>query len=382
MHKRQKVGIFPLNINLSADAMSKTIELGVERDHIESQTKANGITAISELIWNSLDADATEINIDFAPNGLGGYQYISISDNGHGLTYEKAQDVFSRLGGSEKKMKTLSPGGRAYHGKEGRGRYKSLALGDLVEFSSTYQAAGKTGHFTIDINRNQISRTEISDLTEKDGTSDKTGFRVTIHNVNAKNASQALDDDSRAELEERFASYWIVHPFKVFFNGQEVSFRSIIKKGIQQEVPYEAGNTKEMFMVKVIEWTIENKRKTYLCNKDGIPFMEINIGIRSALPISVFIQSEYIESQYRRDRLDFWENDEIINYAYKESKNIARQYVRDRMHHYSGEFISELKQKDLYPYKGEAENQVEATKRQVFDIVALQINEFMPSFSE
>lgn len=42
--------------------MSKFIDIGVERDHIEAQTKANGITALSELIWNSLDADATEIN--------------------------------------------------------------------------------------------------------------------------------------------------------------------------------------------------------------------------------------------------------------------------------------------------------------------------------
>ena len=47
--------------------MSKIIDLAVEKDHIHSLTRANGITAISELIWNSLDADATEIEIDFEP---------------------------------------------------------------------------------------------------------------------------------------------------------------------------------------------------------------------------------------------------------------------------------------------------------------------------
>ncbi len=100
--------------------MSKIIDIGVERDHIEAQTKASGITALSELIWNSLDADATEIHIDFKPTKLGGYEYLKVSDNGHGLTYEKAQDVFSRLGGSDKKIRTQSPGGRNYHGKEGK----------------------------------------------------------------------------------------------------------------------------------------------------------------------------------------------------------------------------------------------------------------------
>ena len=35
--------------------MSKFNDIGVEKDHIEAQTKAIGITALSELIWNSLD---------------------------------------------------------------------------------------------------------------------------------------------------------------------------------------------------------------------------------------------------------------------------------------------------------------------------------------
>ena len=104
--------------------MSKIIDLGVEKDHIESLTKANGINALAELLWNSLDADASEVKIEYVPTKLGNYEYIKIIDNGHGLTYEKAQDVFSRLGGSEKKLKTQSPNGRQYHGKEGKGRYK------------------------------------------------------------------------------------------------------------------------------------------------------------------------------------------------------------------------------------------------------------------
>ena len=45
--------------------MPKIIDLGVEKDHIESLTRASGITAISELIWNSLDSDATIINIEY-----------------------------------------------------------------------------------------------------------------------------------------------------------------------------------------------------------------------------------------------------------------------------------------------------------------------------
>ena len=52
--------------------MAQTINIAVEKDHIDSLTRANGITAISELIWNALDADATKIKISYTQNGVDG----------------------------------------------------------------------------------------------------------------------------------------------------------------------------------------------------------------------------------------------------------------------------------------------------------------------
>ncbi len=364
--------------------MSKFIDIGVERDHIEAQTKANGITALSELIWNSLDADATEINVDYRQTSLGGYEYISVKDNGHGLTYEKAQDVFSRLGGSEKKIKTQSPGGRPYHGKEGKGRYKSLALGDLVEFLSIYDNNGQLSKFTAKIDRNQLSRTEFSDLKPLKKSGSSSGFHITVTNVNLKNVEQAVKIANRKEIEERFASYWITYPnFKILFNGDELEFRSIIKHTDQDIIKIEKDGVEHKFIIKIIEWNFDNKRKTYLCNSDGIPFLEVNIGLRSSsIPVSIFIQSDYIEKLQRENTIDFWETDEIVAQAYKHSKTFAKEYIRKRLHFYSKAFIDELKEKDIYPYKGNADNVVEETKRQVFDIVALQIHEYLPSFNE
>ncbi|HMH31607.1 MAG TPA: ATP-binding protein [Puia sp.] len=364
--------------------MSKFIDIGVERDHIEAQTKANGLTALSELIWNSLDADATEIHINYRPTSLGGYEYIQIKDNGHGLTYEKAQDVFSRLGGSEKKINNQSPGGRPYHGKEGKGRYKSLALGDLVEFRSIYQIKGQFSEFTAKIDRNQLSTTEFSDLVNLKKGKHNSSFEITITNVNSKNVEQAVTVTNRKELEERFASYWITYPnFRILFNGDELAFKSIIKHTDQESIVIDKDGTEYSFTIKIIEWNFDNKRKTYLCNTDGIPFLEVNIGLRSSsIPVSVFIQSDYIEKIQRDNTIDFWESDEIVSEAHKRSKNFTREYIRNRLHYYSKAFIDELKEKDIYPYKGDAENVVEVTKRQVFDIVALQLHEYLPSFNE
>ncbi|WP_034062199.1 ATP-binding protein [Lacinutrix jangbogonensis] len=361
--------------------MPKIIDIGVEQDHIESLTRANGITAISELIWNSLDADSTEIKIEYVKNKLGGYENLIVIDNGLGIEYTKAQDVFGRLGGSEKKQINTSPNGRHYHGKEGKGRYKSLALGDLVKFTSVYKNGELLKEFTVTFDRNNLSHSNFSDLKTLPKDNTETGFKVEIQNINQENVNQALDVKFRKEIEQKFASYWInYNDFNIYFNGNKLEFESLIKNTAETDFLVEDGELSYRFVIKVIEWSFDIKKKTYLCNTKGVPFKELNLGIRSTIPISIFIQSIYVEKLHRENLIDLENFDDILQGAYGEAKKFAREYVRKRLHLYSGEFINELKSKGLYPYKENADSIIEESKRQVFDIVALQVNEYLPDF--
>lgn len=361
--------------------MPKTIDLGVEKDHIESLTRSSGITAISELIWNSLDSDSTVINIEYNKNTLGGYENIEITDNGRGIDYNKAQEVFGRLGGSEKKTSSLSPNGRQYHGKEGKGRYKALALGDLVTFTSIYQNSNSLKEFSITFDRNNLTHSEFSDLKSLSKEKTQTGFKVFIQNIDQENANQALDIKTRKELEQKFTSYYLSYPdFSIFINGNKLEFESLIKNKAETEFLLEKNNLSYKFKVKLIEWKFDIKKKTYLCNTKGIPFRELSLGVRSSFPISIFIQSIYIENLQRENKMNLVEYDEHLQGAIAEAKKFAKEYIRERLHHYSTEFIDKLKQKGIYPYKEKAENLIEESKRQVFDIVALQVNEYLPDF--
>lgn len=361
--------------------MSKELEIIVQQDHIESLTRSNGINAISELIWNSLDADATEIRINFDKNALGKYEYISVEDNGEGLSYQLAENVFQKLGGSDKKMNHTSPGGRAYHGKEGKGRYKSLALGELVHFDSYQLHNGTSRHFTVTIDKNNLRNPKLSDIQSL--SESKKGFKVTINNVADKAANEIFIKDNFKELEERFALYYLSYPyFQIFINNKKLDFDSLIKNKYSETVREEINGLIYKFEIKIIEWAFENKKKTYLCNDKGIPFLETTLGIRSSLPISIFIQSIYVETLHRQNELNLAEANPHILKVIEQSKKIAREYVRKRLHFYSKEFINELKTANLYPYYEEPKENIEIAKRQVFDIVALQINEFLPSFSE
>lgn len=363
--------------------MTKIIDLAVERDHIESLTRANGVTAISELIWNSLDADSTVINVEYDKNAMTRIENIEVIDNGLGIDYHKAQDVFGRLGGSDKKLNNKSPNGRLYHGKEGKGRYKALALGDLVEFTSRYRNGDSLKEFSITIDRNNLTHSEFSDLKTLPKSQDGTGFRVLIQNIIQENAIQAIDIKHRREIEQKFASYWINYPdFAIFFNEIKLEFDSLIKNSDETDFLIDKDGTSYRFVIKVIEWSFDIKKKTYLCNSKGVPFQELNLGIRSSIPISIFIQSIYIENLHRDNKINIQEFDDFLQGAIDESKKFAKEYLRQRMHLYSGEFIDNLKTKGIYPYKDNADNIIEQSKRQVFDIVALQVNEYLPNFEE
>ena len=363
--------------------MVKDLDIKVQQDHIESLTKASGISAISELIWNSLDADATEIKINYKKNVLGKFEEVTIEDNGHALDYQTAENVFASIGGSAKKQKNNSPKGRSYHGEEGKGRYKAFAIGDLVHFESIYSSNGKSERLEVSIDRNDLRKPKLSDA-EKLSSIVPSRFKISIYNVNDKVFNEIDTKMGRRELEEKFASYFTSYPdFKISINNHQLEFTSVIKNTYQEIISFQIDELEPYkVIIKIVEWNFDNKRKTYFCSQDGIPFKESNLGIRASLPISIFIQSTYIEQLHRDNLLSLAESNPNFNGIFEEAKKIAKKYLRDRLHFYSKEFIENLKKEKIYPFEGEPEEEVEIAKRQVFDIVALNINEYLPDFSE
>jgi hypothetical protein len=77
--------------------MAQEYSVEVQSDFLERQTKAPPVAAVAELIWNSLDADATDITVDFENDNLGGISKIVVSDNGDAFLMLKLQLCFAIL---------------------------------------------------------------------------------------------------------------------------------------------------------------------------------------------------------------------------------------------------------------------------------------------
>src|SRR5207249_1018716 len=79
-------------------------------DHLLQFSRRPPIDALTELIWNSLDAEADLVDVEIQTSALGPgdselehITEITITDNGHGITPDIATRGFGSLGDSWKK---------------------------------------------------------------------------------------------------------------------------------------------------------------------------------------------------------------------------------------------------------------------------------------
>lgn len=93
------------------------------------------VTALFELIKNCYDANATEVTILFSNvSKISPNSYISISDNGIGMSFEDIRDKWMVIGTSSKRRSPLSPKPfeRKCVGEKGIGRFAVDKLGDKL----------------------------------------------------------------------------------------------------------------------------------------------------------------------------------------------------------------------------------------------------------
>lgn len=109
-------------------------------------------TALSELIKNAYDADATIVRIDFSEYLKQGGSLV-IADDGHGMPEETIRQTWMRLTTSDKEDNPFSPiFKRSRAGKKGIGRFAVERLGEklILETEVEGKSQGLRMHFNWD----------------------------------------------------------------------------------------------------------------------------------------------------------------------------------------------------------------------------------------
>lgn len=357
----------------------------VQADFLERQAKAQPIAAVAELIWNGLDADATKIAVDLENDHLGGLQRIIVTDNGHGIPYADAPTLFRNLGGSWKKhgarTKSLQ---RQLHGQEGRGRFKAFALGAAADWKTTYARDGQLFRYEITILEHDIRRVSIAEEAPVNGHA-PTGVTVVVSDLK-RNFISLKPENSAQEFSEIFAIYLKNYRDVVIIIGSERidPATAIFKTWELQLTPIEdEDGHSHPVSVEVIEWRRQTKRALYLCNEQGFPLSQVETRFHVGdFHFSAYLKSSFIRILHQDNRLELAEMVPALVSAIEEARTKIKEIFRERASERAKIVVEDWKAQNIYPYQGEADTQIERAERQIFDIVAVTVQEAAPEFNE
>lgn len=264
-----------------------------QADHIASLAKATPISALEELIWNALDADAHEVRVDLITNALGAVEAVRVSDDGTGIDVLKADATFGSLGGSWKRFGTVTEGGvRRLHGRHGRGRFKAFALGARVEWRTTVRIDGALKSYVL---AGDAATPGVFGLVAQEQVGPGTGTEVYVSNASVNCDSLLNAAESVQTLAARFALYLKSYPdVRIFFNGLPVTPVVVQRQTTDYKLTLENGAEARL---EVIEWKCKfaGAGRLVFAGTDGFQLHEQAAGIRSnGQPFTAYLVSPRI----------------------------------------------------------------------------------------
>jgi hypothetical protein len=334
-------------------------------------------------MWNGLDADATVVHVLFERNNLGGIEVVTVEDNGHGLPYDNVGEAFSNLGGSWKRDRSKTAGGRILHGKQGKGRFQAFALGSRALWTSRFSGGGPMTEYTIRGDRSRMDRFEVDD--PRPSTQTSTGMVVRVNGVDRPVAS--LDGDrARQTLNEEFALY--LHQYsavKIMYDGQPLDPSTVEER----VADYSVGGVRlkdgseGRGELTIVEWSVPTERALFLCDENGFAFSKVPVGIQAPS----FVFTAYLRSSLLRELNEggYLQLDELqpdLKQLLDAAKEKMREHFRRRAAEEARGLVEQWRKEEVYPYLGTPEGPIEEAERQVFDVMALNVHEYLPDFGE
>lgn len=362
---------------------TRTVSVMVQPDHLERLSSARDpLIAIAELVWNGLDADAEDVSVELAENGLGGLQTITIIDDGHGLPYGDGLNAFRNLGGSLKLPGHRSARGRFQHGQLGKGRFRAFGLGSHVRWESTYRDGPTVLSYSITGNRENLGSFL---FTSPQPTLQTPGMRVTIENLRASFRSLDLSV-APAALARIFALYLQQYPnVRIRYAGTLVDPVSAVDRMVDLPLEPATGDDGQTITVTltVIEWQMPTERHIFLCDENGFAHGTTEVGIRaSGFNFTAYLRSPYIRQLAESNALVLEELHEGLRNLVDAARDRLRAYFRERSAEAASVLVETWKKELIYPYPGQAANSVETIERKVFDILAVNVHAYLPDFDD
>ncbi|WP_461640005.1 ATP-binding protein [Labilibaculum euxinus] len=146
-------------------------------------------SVLSELVSNSWDADADNVEINFVENN--GIKQIIYSDDGEGMTYSELQDKYLVIGRNRRREtdNQESTKGRKVIGKKGLGKLSVFGICDIIDVISVKD--GMKNHFRMNLSEIRQSKEQSympEILRKNEATSESQGTKLHLQEIRRKSA--------------------------------------------------------------------------------------------------------------------------------------------------------------------------------------------------
>lgn len=367
-----------VSVDELVDVQAGEFRVEAAQDHLTRYVGKDPLNGVVELIWNSLDADATLVTVSIDTTSLGAVDVVRVSDDGHGFDATEIKPLFSTLGGSWKKTKSdrrTRSGKRLLHGSKGHGRWKALAIGDRVRWSSVVE--DENGTRTLSELSMSSPQIDVAYWTGPVSTTDDVGTKVVV-TAGMKEPTALLAAKAAPRLTAAFALYLEMYP------SIAISYRGTLLRPESMQVARETfeldgGGEHGPAVLTIIEWNTAVDPELALCDADGATLETVSLPTMfSGLHLTAYVA--WAGFRVHQDKLGLGDGEAVdVAHVVGEAREKVREFVRDRRVVDQRSTIETWQDEDVYPFTNEPTGPVELANQAVFNYVAVAAQDALNS---
>ncbi|KGO91467.1 ATP-binding protein [Flavobacterium subsaxonicum] len=250
--------------------------------------------AIAQYIWNSFDADATRVDLNFESDDLNSLVRFTISDNGTGIEMEELSETFGRFMDSKKKSSYSEI--TQVQGKKGKGRYSFFNFCTKAVWETVYKGiAGNLLKYEIEILKDDPQNFTTNDKAIVKNT--PTGTTVAFSNFTKLSTELLENEDFYSYLCSEFGWFLYLNSannFSIYINDILLNYNRVIADS--EEDIFEIGDYS--FKVNFIQWKLKFGDNFYFYFLDSVQELKYKKPTSFNRKGTEFFHSVYIESSY------------------------------------------------------------------------------------
>ncbi|MEU8125950.1 ATP-binding protein [Micromonospora sp. NPDC049049] len=356
----------------------RRVHLEAAEDFVQRIAYENDpVGAVKELVWNALDADATEVDVRFERTALGAIEKVVIEDDGTGINPDSTTKVFERLGGSWKKFASKTPDrGRYLHGNAGQGRLRGFALGTRIRWTTVGE--GIQGRARTIVEATAAARNDFI-ISDPSPTDQAPGTVFEAAGLQTPKLRDLEREKAIPRLTTEFAPYLIAYrDVEIIYDDVRLDPESAILKDTTHDFGFQFEDRPHAASIRIIEWSLKTNRELRLCDSNGMTVDILEPGIQAP----GFVFTAYVSwdgmAHHQGQHLLGPEADTPVAPLILAAKDQLKEHFKIRIRERRHEVVEQWKRAEVYPYKDEPSSETEKVERETFDLVATTVHQQIP----